>query len=48
MLTEVAARWTTFVTFFFPDPGFSEVRADNRLNIDCWLREKVIGMVPSQ
>jgi len=31
MLTEVAARWVTFVAFFFRDPGFLEVWIDNRL-----------------
>jgi len=47
-LTEAAARWTTFVALFFRDPGLSEVRADNRLNTDCWLGGKVVGMVPKQ
>jgi len=48
MLTEAIARWTTFVSFFFQDPGFSAVRADNWLNTDCWLEKEVVGMIPKE
>jgi len=47
MLTEAAARWTTFVALFFRDLGFSEVRADNRLNTDCYLEERLWGLFPN-
>ena len=48
MLTEVAARWVTFVAFFFRDPGLLEVRTDNRLNTEYWLGGEVVRMVPKQ
>jgi len=48
MLIEVAARWTTFIAFFFWDAGISEVQFDNRLNTYCWLGGEVVGMVSKQ
>jgi len=48
MLTEAAARRITSVAFFFQDSGLLEVRAENRLNTDCWLGDEVIGMVLKQ
>ena len=46
-VTEAATRWITFVAFFFRDPGLLEVRADNRLNIDCWFEGKLSGWFPN-
>jgi len=48
MLTEAAARWSTFVAFFFRDLDFSEVWTDNWLNTDCWLGGKVVEIVLKQ
>jgi len=48
MLTKAAARWTTFVAFFFWDSSFLKVQADSRLNTDCWLGGEVMEIVPKQ